>query len=228
MSQAEHLEKVKQAIIDGDDTVAAQASAGALAAGVGALAILNDGLMAGADVVGQEFETGECFLPQLMLTGRALQSAMAVVDPALKEQYASGDAKVADTGVIVLATIQSDIHDIGRNIVSSMLTGSGFEVHDLGVDVPIKEIIAQAQEVDANIIGCSALLTTSTPFMRDLVNLLEAMGVRDRFKVMVGGAPVTPEFAEKIGADGTAPNAMQAVQLARRLIREQRAERGAA
>ena len=226
VSKAEYLERVRQTIIDGDDTASAQAAADALAAGVDALSILDDGIMAGTDIVGRKFETGEFFLPQLMLTGRALKAAMAVVDPSLKERYADGNSDTGDTGVIVLATVQTDIHDIGKNIVSSMLTGSGFKVHDLGVDVPIKEIIAKAQEVSAHIIGCSALLTTSMPFMRDLVNLLEAMGERDRFKVMVGGASVTPEFAAQIGSDGTASNAVQAIQLARRLIHERRAATG--
>jgi len=225
MSPEKHIENVRRAIIEGDDLASAQRAAEALLAGVDALSILNDGLMAGARIVGQKFETGEYFLPELMLTGRALQSAMAVIEPALKEHYASSDAKSPDTGVVVLATVQTDIHDIGKNIVSSMLTASGFEVHDLGVDVPIKNVIAQAQKVKANIIGCSALLTTSMPVMRDLMNLLEAMGERGRFKVMVGGATMTPEFVQEIGADGTAPNAAQAVQLALRLIREQRFER---
>ena len=130
-----------------------------------------------------------------------------------------------DTGVVVIATIQTDIHDIGKNIVSSMLSASGFEVHDLGVNVPIKTIIATAQEVDANIIALSALLTTTMPFMRDLIELLEAMGERQRFKVMVGGASVTPEFAESIGADGTTSNAVKAVQMAQQFIRQQRQER---
>jgi corrinoid protein of di/trimethylamine methyltransferase len=223
----EYLAKIKQSIIDGDDRVSAAATQEAVEAGVDPLEILNDGLMAGANVVGQKFETGQYFLPQLMLAGRALKAAMALVEPELKKKY-GGEARAAsDTGVVVMATVKTDIHDIGKNIVSSMLTASGFEVHDLGVDVPIKTIIAKAQEVNANIIGCSALLTTSMPFMRDLVNLLEAMGERQRFKVMVGGASVTPEFTEKIGADGTARNAVKAVQLAQRLIREQRVETGA-
>ncbi len=224
----DHLERLKQTIIDGDDKEFAQATVDALEAGVDPLAILNDGLMAGADVVGKKFETGEYFLPQLMLAGRALKAAMVVVEPILQEKYAEDPSVQSDTGVVVMATVQTDIHDIGKNIVGSMLTASGFQVHDLGVDVPIKTIIAKAQEVNADIIGCSALLTTSMPFMRDLIDLLGAMGERERFKVMVGGASVTPAFAERIGADGTAPNAVQAVQLAQNLIREQRAAGGAA
>lgn len=218
----DYLEEIQDAIIEGDSEWAAEVTQEALDAEVDALAILNEGLMVGADVVGQRFESGEYFLPQLMLTGRALKAAMALVEPALQASYAAGEAEQADTGVVVLATVKTDIHDIGKNMVSSMLTASGFQVHDMGVDAPIKSIIAKAQEVDADIIGCSALLTTSMPFMRDLIELLEAMGERRRFKVMVGGASVTPEFTEQIGADGTAPNAVKAVQLAQSLIREQR------
>jgi 5-methyltetrahydrofolate--homocysteine methyltransferase len=224
MSDQEHLDTLKQSIIDGNDSASAAATQAALEAAVDPLAILNDGLMAGADVVGTRFESGEYFLPQLMLAGRALKAAMGIVEPVLQETYAKEGGSAGDTGVVVMATVQTDIHDIGKNIVSSMLTASGFTVHDLGVDVPIKTIIAKAQETNAQIIGMSALLTTSMPFMRDCVNLLEAMGDRGRFRIMVGGASVTPEFAEKIGADGTAPNAVKAVKLAQQFIRELRAE----
>ena len=227
-NEQEYLEEVRLAIIDGDDKAAAGATQDALQANIDPLLILNDGLMAGADVVGQRFERGIFFLPQLMLTGRALKAAMAIIEPRLQERYAQDGGNKADTGVVVMATVKTDIHDIGKNIVASMLTASGFQVHDLGVDVPIKRIIATAQEVNANLIGCSALLTTSMPFMRDLVHLLDAMGERERFKVMVGGASVTPEFADKIGADGTAQNAVKAVQLAQRLIRAQREQQGVA
>ncbi len=218
MLDGEHLAALQQAIIDGDDAASPQATQAALAAGVDPLSILNDGLMAGADVVGQRFETGELFLPQLMLTGRALKAAMAALEPALKQRYAEQPDLARTTGVVVIATVHRDIHDIGKSMVASMLTASGFEVHDMGVDVPIRSIIDKAEEVGADIIACSALLTTSMPVIRDLLALLEAMGLRDRYRVMVGGAPVTPEFAAEIGADGTAPNAVRAAQLARDLI----------
>jgi methylmalonyl-CoA mutase cobalamin-binding domain/chain len=175
--------------------------------------------MSGADEVGAKFESGEFFLPELMLTGRALKAAMGVVSPILEHRT---DRSSGDTGRAVAATVKSDIHDIGKNMVASLLTASGFEVTDLGVDVPIKDIIAKAQEIDADVIACSALLTTSMPFLRDLIDLLDAMGERERFIVMVGGASVTPEYATHIGADGTAPNAMDAVKEARRLIRAKR------
>lgn len=220
----DHLKRIQESIIQGDDKTSPEACNAALDAGVDVLTILNQGLMIGADVVGNKFEKGEYFLPQLLLAGRALKAAMIVVEPLLKEYYATQGTN-SDTGVVVIATVQTDIHDIGKNIVSSMLTASGFEVHDLGVDVPIKTIVNQAIEHNADIIACSALLTTSMPFMRDLINLLDAMNARNRFKVIVGGASVNPDFATRIGSDGTAPNAIQAVQLAQRLIREIHAER---
>lgn len=222
MAPEEHLEAVRQAIVDGDEERAVEATRAALSASADPLAILNDGLMAGADVVGQRFETGEYFLPELMLTGRALKSAMAVLEPALKEKYAERPDLSANPGVVVMATVEGDIHDIGKNMVSSMFTAYGFEVHDMGVDVPVKSIIAKAKEVRADIIACSALLTTSMPVMRDLAALLKAMDERENFILMVGGAPVTPAFAKEIGADGTAPNAVQAAQLAQELMRSKR------
>ena len=220
MSEEDYIEEIKEIIIDGDDEAAAEVVEEALAAGVDPLDILNNGLMAGADVVGERFETGEFFLPELMLTGRALKAAMAVLEPSLQAVYAKNPDLQKQSGIVVIGTVHRDIHDIGKNMVSSMLTASGFEVHDLGVDVPIKTMLAKAREVNADIIGCSALLTTSMPIMRDLLKLLEATGEREQFKVIVGGAPVTPAYAEEIGADGTADNAVAAVQLAQRLISE--------
>jgi len=223
----EIINNTKQAIIEGDDHKAQQATRQALESNLDVSVVLQEGLMAGAEVVGQKFETGEFFLPDLMLTANALKAAMAVLEPVLKDAYSSGIAQRGDTGTIVIATVQSDIHDIGKNIVSSMLSGSGFDVHDLGVDVPVKEIIKKAQQVEAEIIACSALLTTSMPFMRDLINLLDAMGERDRFKVILGGASVNEGFVKEVGADGTAANAMAAVSLAKRLIRDIHSAEGA-
>jgi corrinoid protein of di/trimethylamine methyltransferase len=224
-SEKEFLEDIKQTIIDGDDQTAVQTTHKALEAGLDPQYILSQGLMAGANIVGERFETGELFLPELMLTGRALKSAMTLLEPALQAKYSDDPNSNIDTGVVVIATVQTDIHDIGKNIVSSMLMAAGFQVQDMGVDVPIKSIIDKAQEVNANIIASSALLTTSMPVIRDLIRLLDAMGERDRFKVMVGGASITPEFAKQIGADGTAPNAIQAIQVAKRLVIEQRQEK---
>jgi corrinoid protein of di/trimethylamine methyltransferase len=213
---SEHLAKIIAAIIDGDADAAEESAQTALAAGLDPLQILNEGLMRGADDVGKRFESGEYFLPELMLAGRALKAAMDIVKPALLEKYAGADSQVK--GTVVAATVQTDIHDIGKNIVASMLTAAGFEVVDMGVDVPIKSIIDKAEELGAQVIALSALLTTSMPFIKDLIELLKARGLREKYIVLVGGASVTEEWAKGIGADGTARNAAEAVKLARELI----------
>jgi corrinoid protein of di/trimethylamine methyltransferase len=211
-----HLQAIAEAVIEGDADASTEASQAALSANVDPLLILNEGLMGGADEVGKRFERGEYFLPELMMAGRALKAAMEVVKPVLLEKYAGGDSQIK--GKIVSATVQTDIHDIGKNIVSSMLTASGFEVTDMGVDVPIKSIIDKAEEIEAQAICLSALLTTSMPFMKDLIRLLEARGIRNKYIVLVGGASVTADWAKHIGADGTARNAADAVKLARDLV----------
>ena len=214
----EKIKILKNAIYDGDKETSIQVAIETLAEGTKAYSILHEGLIAGADAVGHSFETGEIFLPELIRAGNAMKEVMGIIGPQLKEEYLSGEAVKEGTGVVVIATIQTDLHDIGKNIISSMLTASGFDVFDMGVDVPATEIITRAREVNADIIACSALLTTSLPYMGDLISLLIDMGIRDQYKIMVGGAPVTTEIAFDIGADGTADNAIQTVQLARDLI----------
>lgn len=213
MSDNEQLNAIVNAVVEGEAEDAVAATQKALDAKVDPLVILNTGLMSGADEVGKRFERFEYFLPELMLAGRALKSAMEIVKPVLLEKYA--DAADQARGKVVAATVQTDIHDIGKNIVSSMLTASGFEVTDMGVDVPIKSIIDKAKKIGADIICLSALLTTSMPFMKDLIQLLEARNLREKYIVLVGGASVTDTWARAIGADGTAKNAADAVKLAR-------------
>ena len=217
MSENTHLQAISAAVIDGELEDAVNATQAALDSNIDPLEILNQGLMDGADEVGKRFERFEYFLPELMLAGRALKGAMEIVKPALLEKYADSSQM---KGRVVSATVHTDIHDIGKNIVSSMLTASGFEVTDLGVDVPIKSIINKAEEIDAQIICLSALLTTSMPFMKDLIKLLEARGIREKYIVLVGGAAVTAGWAAAIGADGTARNAADAVKLAREKMLE--------
>jgi corrinoid protein of di/trimethylamine methyltransferase len=216
MSETEYLQAISAAVIEGETEDAVTATQTALEAKVDPLEILNKGLMDGADEVGKRFERGEYFLPELMMAGRALKGSMEVVKPALLEKYSGSDSRVK--GKVVAATVHTDIHDIGKNIVSSMLTAAGFEVTDMGVDVPIKSIIDKAEEIEAKIICLSALLTTSMPFMKDLIQLLEARGLRQKYIVLVGGASVTETWANHIGADGTARNAADAVKLAREKI----------
>ncbi len=217
MSENTHLQAISAAVIDGELEDAVNATQAALDSNIDPLEILNQGLMDGADEVGKRFERFEYFLPELMLAGRALKGAMEIVKPALLEKYADSSQM---KGRVVSATVHTDIHDIGKNIVSSMLTASGFEVTDLGVDVPIKSIINKAEEIDAQIICLSALLTTSMPFMKDLIKLLEARGIREKYIVLVGGAAVTEGWAKAIGADGTARNAADAVKVARQKMLE--------
>jgi corrinoid protein of di/trimethylamine methyltransferase len=222
MTDSPQIRRITEALIDGDAGQAVEAAREALEAGLDPMLILNDGLIAGAGEVGKLFEQGVFFLPELLLTGKALKAAMEVVRPRLVEKY-SGSAEMSGAK-IVIATVHTDIHDIGKNLVSSMLTAAGYEVIDLGVDVPIKTIIDKAEEYGAALIALSALLTTSKPYMQDVIAMLKARGLREKYRVMVGGAPVTPEWAAEIGADGTAPNAAEAVTLAHHLIKAQQAE----
>lgn len=215
MMETSLLRRMTESVIDGDAPGAVEAAGQALQAGLDPLAILNEGLVPGADEVGRLFEQGDIFLPELMLAGRALKAAMDIVHPRLAEQYAAGGAA---QGRVVIATVQTDIHDIGKNLVASMLTAAGLAIFDLGVDVPLKSIIDKAEEVQADVIAISALLTTSMPFMRDLLEMLKVRGLREKYRVIVGGAPVTPAWAAQIGADGTASNAAEAVRLVRRLL----------
>ncbi len=212
------LDQICQAVVEGDDVSIVEFVQEALQAGESPLQILNEGLMPGADIVGKRFEEGEYFLPDLMLAGRALKAAMEILKPLLAAAAATDPT--LKKARIVIATVQTDIHDIGKNIVASMLAAAGYEVIDMGVDVPLNSIIDKAEETQAEIIALSALLTTSMPYMKDLIELLQARGLRQKYRVMVGGASVTPEWAESIGADGTGRDAVEAVRLARRLLGE--------
>ncbi len=212
------LDQICQAVVEGDDVSIVEFVQEALQAGESPLQILNEGLMHGADIVGKRFEEGEYFLPDLMLAGRALKAAMDILKPLLAAAAATDPT--LKKARIVIATVQTDIHDIGKNIVASMLAAAGYEVIDMGVDVPLNSIIDKAEETQAEIIALSALLTTSMPYMKDLIELLQARGLRQKYRVMVGGASVTPEWAESIGADGTGRDAVEAVRLARRLLGE--------
>ena len=217
MTENKLIAQITQAVMDGDAGTASETTRAALEAGLDPLSILNNGLMAGADEVGKRFESGEFFLPELMLAGRALKAAMEVLNPSLagKNLTAGGHG----SGQVIIATVQTDIHDIGKNIVASMLTAAGYTVTDLGVDVPLKTIVDKAEEVGAQVIAISALLTTSMPYMKDLIGLLVGRGLRQKYIVLVGGASVTEAWARDIGADGTARNAAQAVTLVRELLK---------
>lgn len=210
----ELFKQMAQSVIDGDDDEAAALAQQALDRGVDALQAINKGFTAGMDVVGELYSTGEYFLPDLILGGEAMKAALGVLEPALKASGLSRDV----LGKVVLGTVKGDIHEIGKSLVGSMLSANGFEVYDLGIDIEADEFVAKTREYDADIVALSALLTTTMLHQRDVIEHLAEAGLRDRVKVMVGGSPVTPGWAEQIGADGFAEDAAGAVVTAKKLM----------
>jgi methylmalonyl-CoA mutase cobalamin-binding domain/chain len=208
------LTALSQALIDGDiDATLAEARA-ALAAGMPPLEIITAGCQPSMDEVGRLFYQGDAFLPDLILAGRAMTAALELLLPALQ----SADAVAFQSGRVVLGTVEGDLHDIGKNLVGTMIAVAGFRVTDLGINVPTKKLIATAVETGASIIGTSSLLTTSNFYQRELIERASRMGVRDRFYFIVGGGSVTPEFARQIGADGWARSAVGAAELCKQLV----------
>ncbi len=207
---------MRQSIIDGAPETAASLAEQALSAGILPLDAINYGFVPGMHAVGDEFGRGRMFLPDMMASAEAMRGAMAVLEPQLKR---AGTERPV-TGVVVLGTTKGDIHEIGKMLVGTLLTAHGFRVHDLGVDVSAERFAAKARELDANIVGVSALLTTTMRNQRTVIEELERAGLRSTVKVMVGGAPVTRQWAEQIGADGYAKDAMSAVALARDLMQQ--------
>jgi 5-methyltetrahydrofolate--homocysteine methyltransferase len=204
-------DQLKQAIIDGNgDTVNALTQA-LLATGTPAKEILDEALLPGMEVVGQRMRSGECFIPEVLLSARTMQAALDL----LKPHMLAGESTSA--GTIVIGTVEGDLHDIGKNLVGMMLQGAGFEVVNLGTGVTPGQFVSAVSEHDAKLIGMSALLTTTLPKMVETINALKAAGLRDRVKVMVGGAPVTQAYADEIGADGYGANAAAAVDRAKAL-----------
>jgi corrinoid protein of di/trimethylamine methyltransferase len=210
----ELFKRMAQAVIDGEAEDAATLARQALDEGVDPLEAINKGFTAGMDVVSELYSTGEYFLPDLIMGGEAMKAALAVLEPALK---AAGQAREV-LGKVVLGTVKGDIHEIGKSLVGSMLSANGFEVYDLGIDVESEAFVAKAREYDADVVALSALLTTTMLHQRDVIEHLSEAGLRDRVKVMVGGSPVTPDWADRIGADGFAEDAASAVVVAKRLM----------
>ena len=209
---SEVLKKISQAVIEGDTESIVDLTKQALDQGLSAKDILDNGLMPGMDYVGQEFRKGNMFVPEVLLSARAMQASMDVLRPLLAET----GAKMV--GKVVIGTVQGDLHDIGKNLVSMMLEGAGFQVIDLGKDVPPETFVEAVKKEKPDIVGMSALLTTTMRAMDRTIQVLKEAGVRESVKIMVGGAPVTSDFAKQIGADGYAPNAPAAVDLAKKLV----------
>ena len=201
-----------EAVTNGDAAAAVAAARAALEAGALPIRVVSEGLGPAMATVGRLFEEGDCFVPELLMAARANKAVFEILRPLLAR---TGTKPV---GRVVLGTVKGDMHDIGKNLVGALLEGGGFEVIDLGVDVPPARFVAAVEERKPELVGLSALLTTTLPGMKTTLEALRSAGVRERVKVMVGGAPVTQAFTQSIGADGYADNAASAVELARRLI----------
>jgi 5-methyltetrahydrofolate--homocysteine methyltransferase len=205
------LEQIAQNLYDGEEEAVAELTQKALDEGMDAPEILSGGLIAGMDVVGRDFKAGDLFVPEVLIAARAMSAGMRVLRPLLAES----DAPQA--GRFLVGTVKGDLHDIGKNLVKMMIEGAGFETIDLGTDVGPQAFVEAVREHQPDIVGMSALLTTTMTSMRTTIEALEEAGLRDQVKVMIGGAPVTAAFSEQIGADGYAPDAASAVDMAREI-----------
>ncbi|MDH5437389.1 MAG: corrinoid protein [Candidatus Bathyarchaeota archaeon] len=207
------LNRLKEAVTNYDVDGAVKAAQEVIKTGFDPLRAIEEGLADGLKVIGDKFGSGEIFLPMLMISAEATKKALAILEPAVAE---GKSRKVL--GKVVIGTVEGDIHDIGKSIVAAMLTANGFEVHDIGCDVPTSTFIEKVKEVDPDIIGMSALLTTTMPKMTELINTLKKGGLREKVKVIVGGAPVSAAWAEQIGADAYGEDAMAAVDVTKKLL----------
>lgn len=205
------LQKIYQNVIEGNAAEVQSGVQAALAEGVAADVILNQALIAAMEEVGKRFEEGDFFVPEMLIAARAMQSGLALLKPHLIE----GGVKAA--GKVAIGTVKGDLHDIGKNLVAMMLEGAGYEVQDLGTDVDAQKFVKAAQE-GANVIGMSALLTTTMSSMQTTIQALQTAGLRDSVKVVIGGAPVTDAYAKQVGADAFAPDASSAVRVVRQLL----------
>jgi corrinoid protein of di/trimethylamine methyltransferase len=214
MADDELFDEMARSVVDGDDEAAAELAARAILNGVDPLAAVNEGFVPGIDEVGEAFGDGRAFLPELVMAGQAMKAAIEVLEP---EMAKSGTAR-EELGTVVLATVQGDIHDIGKTLVGTMLTAQGFTVIDLGIDVPPATLIEIVRDAGADLVGLSAMLTTTMTAQRTTIQAFVDAGLRGDVKIMVGGAPVTQAWADDIGADAYGVDAPGAVAVARRLL----------
>ena len=206
------LTEIAEQVILGKRTVVETKVREALEAGLAPQTILNEALIAPMSEVGARFERGEFYVPEMLIAARAMQSGLALLKPHLSQ------GGVQMRGKVVIGTVKGDLHDIGKNLVAMMLEGAGFEIIDLGTDVPPEKFASTVRESGATLVGMSALLTTTMKNMKSVIEALEDLGVRQKVKIMIGGAPVTEAFAKDIGADGYAPDASRAVALAKSFV----------
>jgi corrinoid protein of di/trimethylamine methyltransferase len=210
----EQFKDMAQSVIDGEVEDAERLARQAIEQGVDPLDAINQGFVVGVNHVGEGYAAGEMFLPDLVLAGEAMKAAVAVLEPEMKRR----GTKRQMLGTVVMGTVEGDIHDIGKTLVATMLSATGFQVYDLGVDVPVATFLEKARKVNADVVGLSALLTTTMVKQKTVIEALEEAGLRRQVKVMVGGAPVTRSWAEEIGADGYSEDAIGAVAVAKELV----------
>ncbi len=208
------LKELKNAVLNYDVEGAVEAAKKVLKEGVDPIMAIEEGLASGIREVGDKYGAGEVFLTELMMAAEAMKAAVEVLKPEILKRGSS----LKTLGKVLIGTVEGDIHDIGKNLVATMLMVNGFEVIDLGADVPVEVFVQKVKELKPNILGMSALLTTTMPKQKEVIEKLREEGLRDKVKVLVGGAPVTEEWAREIGADGYAPNAIEAVKVAKRVL----------
>ena len=205
-------EQIADEVVKGQAVAVKELVNQALSENISAEDVLNNGLVAGMNVVSEKFKNNEFFIPEVLVSARAMTAGLDILNPLLAE------ANVKSRGKVVIGTVKGDLHDIGKNIVGMMLQGAGYEIVDLGADVPKEKFIEFTQKESANMVGMSALLTTTMIYMQEIIQGLEEAGLRDKVKVIIGGAPVTQAYADQIGADGYAPDAASAIDLAKGLL----------
>lgn len=209
-----HFENLSEAVIAGNEQKVVELTGLALNDGVAPLSIINDGLIAGMNVVGKRFKEGDMFVPEVLMSARAMGAGVELIKPHLL------DGEVPNKGTIVIGTVKGDLHDIGKNLVSMMLESSGYKVIDMGVDTAPEEFVAAAKEHNAQVVGLSALLTTTMLSMKETIEAFKSAGIRDNVKIIVGGAPISQSFCDEIGADGYSTDAAAATELVSKLLNQ--------
>jgi corrinoid protein of di/trimethylamine methyltransferase len=212
MEKAEIMKKLADAVAEGDDELTVELTKKALDTGMEPVQIINDGLTTGINVVGECFGAGEYFLPDLLLGAKAMEAGIEILEPLL------AGAEREFVGRVIMGTVEGDLHSIGKNIVIIMLKAAGFEVYDLGVDVPTSKFAEEIKRLNPDIVGISALLTSTVGRQEEIIEYLKEEGMREQVKVMIGGAPISQSWADKIGADGYAEDAIGAVRVAKNLL----------
>jgi len=215
MDKKQLMENIVRSIIDGDQVKAQENAREALNINIDPLEVVESGFSRGMAIVGESFERGESYLPELLMAAATFNAAMEILEPEIEAQ----NKEIAKAGTVLLGTVKGDVHNLGKNIVAMVLETNGFSVVDIGVDVPSLNFIEEAKNVKADVIALSSLMTTTMPAQREIIEILKEKNLRDEYFVIVGGGPVSEEWAERIGADGFGKTAVDAVELIKRLLK---------